>query len=75
MNDTAPHFSQTHVEARRKFVDALAAHAVQAAHHVHASARGRGGEELAMDCALIGPTDLELGLPPVMDNDEPKHVA
>lgn len=30
-----------------------------------------------VDAAYIGPTDLALalGLPPVMDNDEPKHVA
>jgi len=30
-----------------------------------------------LDAAYIGPTDLALalGLPPVMDNDEPKHVA
>jgi 4-hydroxy-2-oxoheptanedioate aldolase len=30
-----------------------------------------------VDAAYIGPTDLalSLGLPPVMDNDEPKHVA
>jgi 4-hydroxy-2-oxoheptanedioate aldolase len=30
-----------------------------------------------VDAAYIGPTDLALalGLPPVMDNDEPKHIA
>jgi 4-hydroxy-2-oxoheptanedioate aldolase len=30
-----------------------------------------------VDAAYIGPTDLALalGLPPVMDNDDPKHVA
>jgi 4-hydroxy-2-oxoheptanedioate aldolase len=30
-----------------------------------------------LDAAYIGPTDLALalGLPPVMDNDEPKHIA
>jgi 4-hydroxy-2-oxoheptanedioate aldolase len=30
-----------------------------------------------VDAAYIGPTDLalSLGLPPVMDNDEPKHIA
>ena len=30
-----------------------------------------------VDVAYIGPTDLALalGLPPVMDNDDPKHVA
>jgi len=30
-----------------------------------------------LDAAYIGPTDLALalGLPPVMDNDDPKHVA
>ena len=30
-----------------------------------------------MDAVYIGPTDLALalGLPPVMDNDDPKHVA
>jgi 4-hydroxy-2-oxoheptanedioate aldolase len=30
-----------------------------------------------VDAVYIGPTDLALalGLPPVMDNDEPKHIA
>ena len=30
-----------------------------------------------LDAIYIGPTDLALalGLPPVMDNDEPKHIA
>ncbi len=30
-----------------------------------------------LDAVYIGPTDLalSLGLPPVMDNDDPKHVA
>ena len=59
MNDAARHFSQTYAEARGKFLDALAAHEVEAAQHVHPAARGRDGEDLAMDCALLGPASAE----------------
>lgn len=57
MSDAARHFSQTYGEARGRFLDALAAHGVSAASRVHPTARGRDGEDLAMDCALLGPAD------------------
>ena len=59
MSEVARHFSQTYAEARRKFHDALAAHKIEAVHHVHPAARGRDGEDLAMDCALLGPPAAE----------------
>ena len=59
MNDAPRHFSQTYAEARSKFLEALAAHRTQAAQHVHPTARGRDGEDLAMDCALFGPASAE----------------
>ena len=59
MKDAARHFSQTYAEARGKFLAALAARKAKAVHHVHPTARGRDEEELAMDCALIGPADAE----------------
>ncbi len=58
-DDAARHFSQTYAEARGKFLDALGAHEVEAARHVHPAARGRDGEDLAMDCALLGPASAE----------------
>lgn len=59
MNSTASHFSQTYAEARQKFLNALSAHRIEAAHHEHPAARGRDGEVLAMDCALVGPAAAE----------------
>ena len=59
MSDAARHFSQTYAEARAKFLDALAAHQIEVTHNVHPAARGRDGEALAMDCALLGPAGAE----------------
>lgn len=39
--------------------------------------RREPGRRSKVDAAYIGPTDLalSLGLPPVMDNEDPKHLA
>jgi hypothetical protein len=52
-----PHFSQTYVEARDKFLAAARMREAKLMQHVHPSARGAAGEKLSMDFALLGSAD------------------
>ena len=47
-------FSQTYAEARAKFGAAAEARGLALERHVHPWARGADGEELSIDCALLG---------------------
>jgi len=53
------YFSKTYAEARRKFLDAARAGGAVLESHVHPSARGAEGEELAVDVARFGDRDAE----------------
>src|SRR5438874_1243555 len=50
-------FSQTYAEARAKFLAAAKARGLAVESHVHPSARGVDGEELAVDVATLGPAN------------------
>ncbi len=49
-----PHFADTYVQARDKFVAAAAANGLEMTRHVHPVARGVAGEELSIDVAVLG---------------------
>ncbi len=53
------YFSNSYAQARRKFCDASRASGAALESHVHASARGAEGEELAVDVARFGDLDAE----------------
>ena len=55
--DIVTAFSATYEEARAKFLAAARAHGLTVESHVHPSARGAAGEELACDIALLGRSD------------------
>lgn len=55
--NAVPHFSQTYVEAREKFLDAARMRDAKLMQHVHPTERGAAGEALSMDFALIGTED------------------
>jgi Protein of unknown function (DUF2817) len=55
--NAVPHFSQTYVEARDKFLAAAAMRNAKLTRHIHPSERGAAGEELSMDFAMIGAAD------------------
>jgi Protein of unknown function (DUF2817) len=57
--DIVTAFSQTYAEAREKFHSAAKKRGLSIETHVHPSLRGRDGEELAVDVAILGPTDSE----------------
>jgi len=52
-------FSRSYRDARGRFLQSAAARGAVLEHHVHPSARGVNGEELAIDVALLGPPDAE----------------
>ena len=52
--DIVAAFSQTYAEARAKFIAAVKARGLAVETHVHPSARGVEGEELAVDLAILG---------------------
>jgi predicted deacylase len=54
---SARHFAQSYAEARGKFLAAAGACGLAVERHAHPSARGHAGEELSMDCALLGAPD------------------
>ena len=53
------YFSKTYAEARRKFLEAARAGGAALDAHVHPSARGAEGEELAVDVARFGDAEAE----------------
>src|SRR4029450_9140415 len=53
--DTIPHFAATYAEARARFGEAAKARGLAVTHHVHPTAKGAQGEELAIDVAAFGP--------------------
>jgi hypothetical protein len=53
------HFAQSYAEARAKFMEAAGANDLPVASEVLPDLRGAEGEALAMDVALLGPTDAE----------------
>jgi hypothetical protein len=55
--DPIPHFAATYAEARTKFGEAAKARGLPVTHHVHPTAKGVQGEELAIDVAALGPPD------------------
>lgn len=55
--DPIPHFAATYAEARAKFGAAAQARGLSVTAHVHPTARGAQGEELAIDVAVLGPSD------------------
>ena len=55
--DPIPHFAATYAEARGRFADAAKARGLAVTHHVHPTATGAQGEELAIDVAVLGPPD------------------
>ncbi len=55
--DPAMHFAADYAEARAKFLAAARALALPVDTHVHPSARGPAGEELAVDVAILGDAD------------------
>ncbi len=55
----ADYFSKTYAEARRKFLEAARAGGAALGAHVHPSARGAEGEELAIDVARFGDREAE----------------
>jgi len=59
MRDCADAFSATYAEARAKFLAAAKARGCAIESRVHPSAKGAGGEPLAMDVATGGRTDSE----------------
>jgi len=52
-------FSQTYAEARAKFCAAAEARGLAIERHVHSQARGAEGEELSIDCALLGDAEAD----------------
>lgn len=54
MLDIAAAFATDYAEAREKFLQAAKLRALPVEHHVHPTARGAGGEALAVDVALLG---------------------
>lgn len=52
--DPAAHFAQTYAQARKKFHAAAGLRGLEVESHVHPSARGPQGEELAVDVAVLG---------------------
>ena len=52
--NAVPHFSQSYVEARDKFLAAARTRGAKLMHHVHPTERGAEGEKLSMDFALVG---------------------
>jgi hypothetical protein len=54
MLDIPAAFAADYAEAREKFLDAARARALPVEHHVHPTARGAHGDELAADLAVIG---------------------
>src|ERR1700681_3685975 len=55
--NAAPHFSQSYVEARDKFLAAARMRGAKLTNHVHPTKRGAPGEKLSMDFALPGSAD------------------
>jgi hypothetical protein len=55
--NAVPHFAQTYVEARDKFLSASQMRGAKLMRHVHPSERGAAGESLSMDFALLGAAD------------------
>ena len=55
-------FAHTYFEARDKFLSAAAAVGAHVETHVLAHAKGPGGREIAMDCAVLGPQDANAAL-------------
>ncbi len=55
--NAVPHFAQTYVEARDKFLAAAQMRGAKLMRHVHPTERGAAGESLSMDFALLGATD------------------
>lgn len=55
--DPIPHFAATYAEARAKFGDAAKARDLAVTRHVHPTAKGAQGEELATDVVALGPPD------------------
>ena len=55
--DPIVHFAATYVEARAKFLAAAEARGLSVTQHVHPTAQGVEGEDLAIDVATLGPTD------------------
>lgn len=52
--DPAAHFAPTYAQAREKFHAAARARGLEVESHLHPSARGPQGEELAVDVAVLG---------------------
>ena len=55
--DPIPDFAATYAEARARFGEAAKERGLAVTHHVHPTAKGAQGEELAIDIAALGPPD------------------
>lgn len=62
MTAAAAHFPRSYAEARERFLRAARARRCRVASHVHPSARGPDGDELAVDVATAGADDAAAAL-------------
>jgi len=60
--EPARHFASDYAQARAKFLDAAGKRSAEVETHVHPTARGPGGEALAIDVARLGAADARHAL-------------